>query len=247
MPRWELTAAPVSPRAERPAEATVRALPKELAAAVRNATAGTVAHRERIVSYLARAVAAYDRHRYEEALRLIRPVLDEAPGVADVHELAGLAAYRAGQFPTARSHLLRYVDATGDVEHLPLVMDCDRVDRRFRALDSHFERLSAGAPSADALAEARIVVAASLADRRRFDDAIQILARAGAARPLRNPAFRHLRLWYALADVHDRAGHTSDARTIFERIVRADPEAYDAQARLEELGGLRPLRRNRRA
>lgn len=245
--------APARPRAASASErATARAayaLPGDVAAEVRKAFLGTAYMREKMVATLTRAAEAYDRHRYEEALRLGRIVADAVPGVAPVRELAGLAAYRAERWAMAKAHLRVHFSITGDPEHLPLVMDADRALRRYRAVEKTFEELTEAEPTAEVLAEARIVLAATWADQRRFDEAIELLVRAGAAKPLRNPSFRHLRLWYALADVYDRAGDATAARELFARVVAAEPDAYDAAERLAELGavGARKNRKRRTA
>jgi tetratricopeptide (TPR) repeat protein len=201
--------------------------------------------REKMVNTLTRAAEAYDRKRYEEALRLGRIVADATPGVAAVRELTGLAAYRAERWSMAKIHLRAYFVISENPEHLPLVMDADRANRRYRAVDKTFEELLDHEPSAEVLAEGRIVMASTWADQQRYDEAIELLTKAGAAKQLRNPSYRHVRLWYALADVYDRAGDTTAAREMFSRIVIAEPEAYDAVDRLAELGSTVP-RKNRK-
>lgn len=193
---------------------------------------------------LSRAAESYDRHRFEEAARLARQVADVVPSVPAVRELAGLAAYRCQRWAAARTHLRAYAELSGDLSHLPLVMDCDRAQRKFRAVATTYDELCAGAPSADVLAEGRIVMAAALADEGKHVESVELLRRAGAARNLRNPAFRHVRLWYALGDAYDRSGDPSSAREMFMRVVQADPDAYDARDRLDELGEA-PRRRAR--
>ncbi|MBU6516062.1 MAG: tetratricopeptide repeat protein [Acidobacteriota bacterium] len=212
------------------------ALPGDVAADVRRAFIGTAYMREKMVITLTKAAEGYDRKRYEEALRLGRIVSDAVPGVAPVRELTGLAAYRAERWNMAKVHLRAHFTLTGDPEHLALVMDCDRANRRFRAVEKTFEEISESEPSADVMAEARIVMASALADQRRYAEAIDLLVRAGGTKVLRNPAYRHVRLWYALADIFDRSGDQVSARELFARVVVADPEAYDAQERLNELG-----------
>ena len=237
------TGAPVS---KTPAKARVKyALPGDVAADVRKAFIGTAYMREKMVMTLTRAAEAYDRKRYEEALRLGRIVSDAVPGVAPVRELTGLAAYRAERWNMAKIHLRAYFTITADPEHLPLVMDCDRANRRYRAVEKTFEELSDAEPTAEVLAEGRIVMASTLADQRKYPEAIELLTKAGATKQLRNPSYRHVRLWYALADVFDRAGDTASARELFARVVIAEPDAYDAQARLAELGTTAP-RKNRK-
>lgn len=212
---------------------------------MRKAFIGTAYMREKMVFTLTRAAEAYDRHRYEEALRLGRIVADATPGVPAVRELTGLAAYRAERWAMAKVHLKAYFTITDDPEHLPLIMDADRANRRFRAVEKTFEELSDHEPTPEVLAEGRIVMAATWADQRRYDEAIELLIRAGAAKNLRNPSYRHVRLWYALADVYDRAGDTASARELFARIVSVEPDAYDAADRLRELGATVP-RKNRK-
>ena len=153
-----------------------------------------------------------------------------------MRELAGLAAYRAERWPIARTNLRAYFELTGDPEHLPLVMDCERASRKFTALAKTFEDVLASEPTAEVLAEARIVYASALADEAKFTEAIELLQKAGAAKTLRNPSFRHVRLWYALADIYDRAGDAAMAREMFARVVEADPAVPD---RIPEVIGQR--------
>ena len=122
------------------------ALPGDVAADVRKAFIGTAYMREKMVLTLTRAAEAYDRKRYEEALRLGRIVADAVPGVAPVRELTGLAAYRAERWSMAKIHLRAYFTITGDPEHLPLVMDCDRANHRYRAVEKTFEELERASP-----------------------------------------------------------------------------------------------------
>ena len=69
-----------------------------------------------------------------------------------------------------------------------------------------------------------------------------MLSTAGATKALRNPSERHIRQWYLLADLYERAGDVPEAREYFERLFRTDPEAYDVAERLRGLG---PERRGR--
>ncbi len=249
LPAWEPVQRPAASAAP-PSSAKVRAkyaLPGDIAAEVRKAYVGTAYMREKMVLTLTRAAEAYDRHRYEEALRLGRVVSDAVPGVAPVRELTGLAAYRAERWAMAKVHLRANFAITGDPEHLPLVMDADRANHRYRAVEKTYRELTESEPTAEVLAEARIVLAATWADQRRYDEAVELLTKAGAAKALRNPSFRHVRLWYALADVYDRAGDTAAARELFARVVAAEPDAYDAAQRLGELGfSASPKNRKRR-
>jgi predicted RNA polymerase sigma factor len=44
-----------------------------------------------------------------------------------------------------------------------------------------------------------------------------------------------LRLWYVTGDILERAGRRAEAREEFRRVVRHDPQAFDAAERLAKL------------
>lgn len=221
-------------------------LPTDIAAEVRKAFLGTATQREKMVAYLTRAAEGYDRHRYEEALRLGRIVSDAVPGVAAVRELTGLAAYRAQRWSMARIHLQAHFTLTNDEQHLPLIMDCDRANRKWRLVEKVYAQLEEHQPTAEVLTEGRIVLAGAWADQRKLAQAIDLLVRAGGTKQLKNPSGRHIRLWYALADLYDRAGDTVSARELFARIALADPDAFDVADRLVELGSGAPRKQRKR-
>ncbi|HEY3941014.1 MAG TPA: tetratricopeptide repeat protein [Acidimicrobiales bacterium] len=209
------------------------------------AVTATARHRETLVATMEEAVVAYDRGRYSDAARGAKLVADEAPGVQAVRELAGLAAYRSGRWRDAVRHL-EALSALGDgTDHVPALMDSYRALGRRARVSEQWSELRRRSPGADILAEARMVAAGTLADGGDLTGAIALLAGSGAAKALRNPADRHLRQWYALGDLYERAGDMPRARELFGRVARADPEAYDASERLEGLGPERP-RRSRR-
>ena len=246
--QWVQDDRPVTtaPRPTKVATKAPYALPGDVAADIRRAFVGTAYMREKMVFTLTRAAEAYDRKRYEEALRLGRIVADAVPGVGSVRELTGLAAYRAERWAMAKIHLRAHFALTADPEHLPLVMDCERAKGHYRAVEKTFAELEESEPVAEVLTEGRIVMGASLADQGKFTEAIDLLIRAGGTKQLRNPSYRHVRLWYALADVFDRAGDVGAARELFAHVVLAEPEAYDAAARLAELGPLSAPKNRRR-
>lgn len=224
-----------------------RPLPGDVAASIRRAAdTATARRREVLVDKMAHAVAAYDRGRFGDAARLAKQVAAEVPGVPEVRQLAGLAAYRCGSWREAARQLEEYGRLADSVAHLPPLMDCYRAMGRTRKVAEVWEQVRRRSPTADVLAEARIVAAGMQSDRGRLADAIELLASGGAARSLRNPAGRHLRQWYVLADLYERAGDVPRARELFTRVLRADPDAYDAADRLALLGPAgdrRPARR----
>ena len=236
------------PQSSSAAEAIARlsqhhALPPEVATEIRNAAdVATTRHREHLVERAESAYGAYERARFQDALRAVKPVADEAPGVAGVRELAGQAAYRCARWRSAVGHLEAFGRLTDSTEHLPVLMDCQRALHKPKKVAALWAELRQSSPDPDVLAEGRIVAAASLADEGDLGGAIAMLSTAGAAKPLRNPSERHVRQWYLLADLYERAGDVPKAREFFERVFRADPEAYDVAARLRGLG---PERRSR--
>jgi tetratricopeptide (TPR) repeat protein len=223
-------------------------LPPEVAAAIRNAAdTATTQHRERLVERAEAAYGAYERGRYQDALRAIKPVADEAPAVGGVRELAGLAAYRSGRWREAVRHLQAFGELGDAVEHLPVLMDCQRALHKPKKVAELWTELRQSSPEPDVLAEGRIVASASLADAGDLHGAIAMLAGAGATKALRNPSDRHVRQWYLLGDLYERAGDVPRAREYFERVRRADLEAYDVEDRLRGLGPERPFRARARA
>jgi hypothetical protein len=212
-------------------------LPPEVATDIRNAAdTATAHHRERLVERAEAAYGAYERGRFSDALRAIKPVAEEAPAVAPVRELAGLAAYRTGRWREAARHLQAFGALSDSTEHLPVLMDCQRALQKPKKVAELWAELRHSSPEPDVLAEGRIVAAASLADAGDLQGAIAMLATAGASKTLRNPSDRHIRQWYVLGDLYERAGDIPRARDFFDRVLRADPEAYDVAPRLRGLG-----------
>ncbi|HEY2214995.1 MAG TPA: tetratricopeptide repeat protein, partial [Acidimicrobiales bacterium] len=220
-----------------------KALPPEIAAEIRKAAdVATVRHRERLVERAESAYGAYDRGRYQDALRAIKPVVEEVPSVAAVREITGLAAYRTGKWRDAVKHLQAYATLTDSNEHLPVLMDCQRALRKPKKVAELWNELRQSSPEPDVLAEGRIVAAASLAESGDLQSAITMLSAAGASKALRNPSNRHVRQWYLLADLYERAGDVPKARELFERVIRVDRDAYDVGDRLANLGPVRKPR-----
>ncbi len=212
-------------------------LPPEVATEIRNAAdIATAAHRERLVEKAEDAFSSYERGRFQDALRQIKPVVAETPSVAAVQELTGLAAYRSGRWREAARHLQTFGEMTDSTAHLPELMDCQRALRKPKKVAELWTELRQSSPDPDVLAEGRIVAAASLAETGDLNGAISMLATAGASKNLRNPADRHLRQWYVLADLYERAGDIPRAREYFERVRRTDQDAYDVAERLRGLG-----------
>jgi predicted Zn-dependent protease len=113
------------------------------------------------------------------------------------------------------------------------VADCERAQGRHAAVEQRWEELRRASPSAEVLGEGRLVMAGDLADRGELDRAIALLARYEPDRARPRPW--HVRTWYALADLYERAGDVPRARALFQRLVRMDAEWFDAAERLAAL------------
>jgi tetratricopeptide (TPR) repeat protein len=187
----------------------------------------------RYYDQLMKAADAYSRDHERDALGLLRPLRDALPDAPSVRELLGLTHYRLGHYPAATKELEAFANLSGSVEQHPVLMDSYRAQRRWRKVDERWGELTAASPGAGLVTEGRIVAAGALADRGRIDDAISLLARAD--RKVEKPKPHHLRLWYALADLEERAGNVPRARGLFDRVRREDPAFADVAERLAAL------------
>jgi tetratricopeptide (TPR) repeat protein len=183
---------------------------------------------------LARAAEAYSAGRERDAMKMLRPLRDAYPDASAVRELMGLCHYRIGQYQAAAKELEAFVELTDSVEQHPVLMDCMRAMGKWNRVDDLWEELAASSPSSALVSEGRIVLAGSRADRSRVSDAIAILERKGA-QPKRIQE-HHLRLWYALADLYERAGEIPKARALFLQIRKHDASFADVAERLATLG-----------
>jgi tetratricopeptide (TPR) repeat protein len=212
-------------------------LPTAVAAEIRESSfSATQRQRDFLLRRAEQAIGAYEAGRFPEALRLAKAVLIDAPFVAAIVKVAGLASYRLGKWREAIKHLEAYTETSGDIDQTPALMDCYRALGRTMKVAELWTELRRGSPSTEVVAEARIVGAGALADTGDLGGAISLLAGGGTTKALRNPAERHLRQWYALGDLYERVGDVPRARDLFMRVARADPDAYDVQTRLESLG-----------
>jgi tetratricopeptide (TPR) repeat protein len=199
----------------------------ELASAAGNQRGAKLAGR------LADATHAYERERYQEARRILRPLAEEVPDAVAVQELYGLVLYRMGQWVMAARHLEVYRERSGSTDQHPVLADCYRALRRYDDAEALWDELRAASPGGDLVAEGRIVAAGCRADQGDLAGAIALLERS--AKRVNHPQEYHIRQWYALADLYERAGDLPRAKELFGRIDTADPDAFDVRQRLRAL------------
>jgi tetratricopeptide (TPR) repeat protein len=182
---------------------------------------------------LMEAAKAFERERYKEADRMLKQLVDQAPAVPAVRELYGLTLYRLGRWKAATTQLEDFRHLTGSVEQHPVLADSYRALGRHAKADRLWDELRTADARGELVTEGRIVAAGSLADRGDIAAAIRLLEKGPVQ--VKRPKPHHLRLWYALADLYERAGDTPKARELFGRIVANEPDFGDAAERLAAL------------
>jgi tetratricopeptide (TPR) repeat protein len=183
---------------------------------------------------LAQAQAAFDRDRLDDARRLAQPVVRELPNIAAAHELLGLIAYRGGRWKQAATELEAAQALHPSIELLPVLADVYRAQHRWEDVEQLWAEVRAASPSQDVLAEARIVAAGAQADRGDLQGALHTMNRA--AQVPKKVRDHHLRQWYVLGDLYDRAGDTIQATRWFRLVADHDAEFVDVVERLRALG-----------
>jgi tetratricopeptide (TPR) repeat protein len=188
----------------------------------------------RVGAALMEAAKAFEKDRFGETLRILRPLLEEVPDSAPVRELYGLACYRDSKWAEAIKHLSAFTELTGSVEQHPVLADAHRALKHFKEVATLWEELAASSPAAHLVAEGRIVMAGALADQGKLTEAIALIERGSL--DSKRPKEHHLRLWYALADLYERAGDMGRARDRFQRILLVDRDYINVSERLANLG-----------
>ncbi|MEN9553153.1 MAG: hypothetical protein RLY24_748 [Actinomycetota bacterium] len=181
------------------------------------------------------ALQAFEAHRYDEAKKILNPMAKEYPEVAAVHEMLGLCLYRAGQWKRALTELEIAVRLNPEwIFNHAVISDCHRALGNHQMVEKYWRELAEASPHPELLAEGRIVMAGSLADRGLLQEGLDLLSKA--AGELKRPSEYHLRQWFVIADLYDKQGNIIKARQFFERIASHDPQFVDVAERLATLG-----------
>lgn len=188
---------------------------------------------DRVVQRLGEASDAFADDRYEDARRVLKPLVDTVPSEPAIRELYGISLYRLGKWGKAVAELEEFVRLTQSTEQHPVLADCHRALGNHARVEELWEDLAAASPAAALVAEGRIVYSGSLADQGRLADAIAVLESGSlGSNKLKD---HHLRMRYALGDLYDRAGEQQAARRHFEAVAASEPNFFDVQARLRQL------------
>ena len=181
------------------------------------------------------ALQAFEAHRYEEARKILNPMAKEYSEVSAVHEMLGLCLYRAGQWKRGLQELETAVALNPDwIFNHPVIEDCHRALGNHTMVEKYWRELAEASPHPELLAEGRIVMAGSLADRKQYEEALRLMEKS--AGEIARPAEYNLRQWFVIADLYDKQGNVILARHFFERIARFDPQFVDVAERLSTLG-----------
>ena len=182
---------------------------------------------------LIEAAGAFEAERFGDAHKLLSSIESLAPGVPEVLELRGLSSYRLGKWKQAINDLSAFEAATDSVEQHHVLADCSRALGHWHEVERFWLELGAASPNAELVEEGRIVYAGALADQGKLRDGIRVLEKA--PRAPKKPKIQHLRRWYALADLYERAGELPKARRLFAEVNTLEPAFGDAGERARSL------------
>ncbi len=149
-----------------------------------------------------------------------------------VREVAGIAAYHAGEYSEARKELLAARRMTGEPDLLPMLADCERALGKPEAALAYLDDPLVTRMEPESAVELEIVCSGALRDLGRAEDArVRLERRPELKAGVLTPASQ--RLWYAYAETLLAAGESEQARRWFEQVATVDEDhETDAAERL---------------
>lgn len=184
----------------------------------------------------------FERREFEHAEPLLLQVLEKAPGLADVHNMLGMARHERGEFGAAREAFEAAVRANPSYTEalLNLVVTCNDLGD-YDAGKRFYESVKSGArpdatgpevgSSRDPYALGKIAnmhadVSEAYAHAGYVEEAVHELEKAVALRP----AFVDLRV--RLGCMHRDRGDLDAAQFAFEKAIEAKPDYSPAHVQL---------------
>ena len=186
-----------------------------------------------LVKVFSDAVAAYAAGDVGEAIRLGDQAKHMALRSTNVREFLGLAYYSAERWKEAARELSAFRRIAGSTEQNPVIADTYRALGKPEKAIELIDEMEPGQVPEPVYFEGTIVGAGALTDLGRVDEALACLEALNL-----DPAIaeeHHLRAWYVLADLLERRGRFTQARSWFEAIAAADPDLTDAPERAARL------------
>lgn len=210
-------------RLPRPIQAELRGLPEHLAAIV----GGHLLQAGELMDFEPALAFAHADAARRRASRL--PV---------VRQVAGEAAYAAGEFAAALNEFRALKRMTGTSDFLALAADCERGLGRPQAALALVREGLAEQPAPELRAELKLVEAGARADLGQAPEAVRVL-QAELEGP-RAPDQVRARLAYAYAELVGKAGDEASSLTWFQHAAQLDSAGEtDASDRVDELQGMR--------
>jgi hypothetical protein len=115
-----------------------------------------------------------------------------------------------------------------------VLADAYRARKRWVRVDELWTAIREESPAQETMAEGRIVAASAAADRDDLAEALRIMSTSPRVKgKVRD---HHLRQWYVIGDLHDRAGDPIQAARFFAKVAEHDPDFVDVRGRLDALG-----------
>lgn len=205
-------------------------LPREWISELRDTTRPGQA--DRASALVAKALQAFLEGDYRRAASLAADAKVFAQRSPRIRELLGLALYHSGDFKEALRELQAFKRMSGSLEQNHLIADSYRaVGRPEKAIEVTGE-VHPKDVSEEVWTELLIVAASTLADGGDFERALSYISR-GEFQP-KEVQPHHLRLWYVRAELLEKAGKETQAKALWERIAREEPDFFDVSDRLEE-------------
>jgi tetratricopeptide (TPR) repeat protein len=188
---------------------------------------------EILVKVFSEAAGAFAADDFVNAMRLGEQAKHIALRAASVRELLGLAYYKAAHWQEAARELTAFRRFSGSTEQNPVIADAYRAMKKPEKALEFVDEVKRGDGPEPVYFEAQIVGAGALADMGLLDEAIARLEKLD----LRPDVVQehHMRAWYMLGDLSEKRGRFTQARSWFEAVEAADPEATDAPLRARRL------------